>query len=47
MSNSIKTKKHDIEMECSRKENDEEDVKNVGLRISDWVPYIFGIQNSP
>ena len=28
-------------MECSRKENDEGDVKNVGLWISDWVPYIW------
>ena len=41
MSNSIKTNKPDIERECSRKENDEGDVKNVGLWISDWVPYIW------
>ena len=28
-------------MRCSRKEKDEEDVKNVGLGISDWVPDIW------
>ena len=33
-------KTYDIEIRCSRKEKDEEDVKNVGLGISDWVPGI-------
>ena len=33
-------KKYDIEIGCSRKEKDEEDVKNVGLGILDWVPDI-------
>ena len=28
-------------MRCSRKEKDEEDVKNVGLGISDWAPDIW------
>ena len=34
-------KAYDIEIRCSRKEKDEEDVKNVGLGISDWVPGIW------
>ena len=38
MSKSIKTKKYDIEIGCSRKEKDKED---VGLGISDWVPDIW------
>ena len=33
-------KTDDIEMGCFRKEKDEEDVKNIGLGISDWVPDI-------
>ena len=33
-------KTYDIEMRCFRKEKDEEDVKNVGPGISDWVPDI-------
>ena len=33
-------KTYDIEMGCIRKEKDEEDVKNIGLGISDWVPDI-------
>ena len=33
-------KTYDIEMGCFRKEKDEEDVKNVGLGMSDWVPDI-------
>ena len=35
-----KNKKTYIEMGCFRKEKDEEDVKNIGLGISDWVPDI-------
>ena len=33
-------KTYDIEMGCFRKEKDEEDVKNIGLGIPDWVPDI-------
>ena len=33
-------KTYDIEIGSSRKEKDDEDVKNVGLGILDWVPDI-------
>ena len=33
-------KTYDIEMGCFRKEKDEEDAKNIGLGILDWVPDI-------
>ena len=29
-------------MGCSRKETDKDDVKYVGLGISDWIPDIWG-----
>ena len=34
-------KTYDIKRECSRKEKDEEHVKNVGRGVSDWIPNIW------
>ena len=39
-------KTYDIEMGCSRKDKDEDDVKNVLIGISSWLPSIWDPKQS-